>query len=57
MSLTSWLYRLARLSADARAVSSGDPTRIGRRVKNRVVGRALRRAGIWRLLWGGGRKR
>jgi len=51
MSLVSLLFRLARLSADAKAVSSGDPARIGRRAKNKIVGRLLGRAGIWRRLW------
>lgn len=51
MSLTSWLFRLARLSADARAASSSDPKKVGRRVKNKFVGRALGKAGIWRWLW------
>ena len=51
MSLTSWLFRAARLSADARALSSGDPKRIGRRAKNKIVGRALARAGVWGRLW------
>lgn len=51
MSLTSALYRAARLSADARALSSGDPKRIARRAKNKIVGRALARAGLWRFLW------
>ncbi len=51
MNLTTWLFRLARLSADARAGSSGDPKRVGRRVKNKVVGRALGKAGFWRNLW------
>lgn len=51
MSLTSTLYRLARLSATARAVSSGNPKRITRRGKNIVVGRTLARAGLWRRLW------
>ncbi len=47
MSITSFLYRLARLSADMRAMSSGDPRRIQRRLKNRLVGRALGRTGFW----------
>ncbi|HYN69256.1 MAG TPA: hypothetical protein VEX41_03485 [Candidatus Eisenbacteria bacterium] len=49
MNLTRILYRLARLSADASAVSSGKPKRIARRAKNRIVGRAL--APFWRRLW------
>ena len=51
MSITSFLFRLARLSADAKAVSSGDPKRIGRRAKNKLIGRALGRGGVWRRLW------
>ena len=51
MGLTRFLFRLARLSAHAKAVSSGDPTRIERRMKNRLIGRTLSRAGIWRRLW------
>lgn len=50
-SITNFLFRLARLSADARAVSSGDPKRVGRRAKNKLLGRALGSAGIWRRLW------
>ena len=49
MSLTSALYRLARLSADVRATRS--PTTLARRVKNKAVGRLLGRAGVWRRLW------
>ena len=51
MSITSFLFRIARLSADAKAVSSGDPKRIGRRAKNKLLGRALGRGGVWRRLW------
>ena len=47
-SLTSTLYRAARLSADGRAIRTGHA---GRRAKNVVVGRALGRAGFWRRLW------
>jgi hypothetical protein len=42
-SLTTGLYRLARLSATARAVRKG---RAGRRAKSIVLGRALGRAGF-----------
>ncbi len=51
MGLVSFLFRLARLSADAKAVASGDPKRIGRRAKNKLAGRLLGPAGIWRRLW------
>lgn len=54
-SLTSQLYRAARLSASARAVASGSPKRVATRGKNLLVGKALGRAGVWRKLWGGGR--
>jgi hypothetical protein len=48
MSLTSSLYKAARLSATARAVRKG---RAGQRAKNIAIGRALGRAGVWRRLW------
>lgn len=48
MGITRALFKAARLSADARAVSRG---RAGQRVTNRLVGRALARAGFWRRLW------
>jgi hypothetical protein len=46
--LTSTLFRAARLSADGRAIRTGHA---GRRAKNVVIGRALGRAGVWRRLW------
>ena len=51
MGLVSMLFRLARLSADAKAVASGDPKRVGRRAKNKVLGRALGGSGFWSRLW------
>lgn len=45
MSLTSTLFRLARLSADARAVRRG---RIPQRAANKVIGRAIPWHRIWR---------
>jgi len=47
--LTSTLYKLARLSADVRALRS--PASAARRVKNKAVGRLLGRGGVWRRLW------
>jgi hypothetical protein len=47
-SLTSQLYRLARLSATGRSIRTGN---VGRRTKNIILGRALGRAGVWRRLW------
>lgn len=50
-SLTSQLYRAARISNDLSAIASGNPKRISRRAKNILLGRALGRAGVWRQLW------
>jgi len=47
--LTSTLFKLARLSADIRALRT--PASAARRVKNKAVGRLLARTGIWRRLW------
>lgn len=43
------LFRLARLVQDLKSLSS--PKRAVRRAKNKVVGRVLGRAGVWRWLW------
>jgi hypothetical protein len=45
------MYAAARLANDISTLASGDPRRIARRAKNKIVGRALGRAGLWRLLW------
>ncbi len=50
--LVSELYRTARLANDVSTLASGNPHRIARRARNRIVGRALARGGFWRLLWG-----
>ena len=44
--LVSFLYRLARLANDASKLASGDPKKIIRRVKNKIIGRKLIRK-IW----------
>jgi len=49
MKLTRFLYRAARVSNDVNAATH--PKRLRRRVKNKLVGRALGRAGVWRRLW------
>ena len=51
MRLSSWLYRSARVANDVEAITSGDPKRMRRRLKNKLVGRLLGKAGIWRRLW------
>ncbi|HYM15014.1 MAG TPA: hypothetical protein VEZ14_05605 [Dehalococcoidia bacterium] len=50
-SFVSQMYRAARLANDVSTLASGNPKRITRRVKNKVVGRAMGRAGLWRMLW------
>jgi hypothetical protein len=47
--LSSWLYRSARIPNDLEAGTSGDPKRMRRLLKNRLVGRLLGTAGIWRM--------
>ena len=47
----SQMYAAARLANDVSTLASGDPRRIARRAKNKIVGRALGRAGLWRMLW------
>lgn len=50
-SLSSQLFRAARVMDDLEAAGSGNPRRMRRRVKNVIVGRSLRKAGAWRRLW------
>jgi len=45
MSITSWLYRIARLLNDTKAVKSG---KVGRRAKNKLVGRGIGKLGLWK---------
>lgn len=46
MTITTALYRLARLSADARSLRS--PQTAVRRAKNKIVGRVMARL-LWRI--------
>lgn len=50
--LVSNLYRTARLANDVSVLASGNPHRIARRARNKIVGRAFARGGFWRMLWG-----
>jgi hypothetical protein len=45
------LYRSARILGDGEALGSGNPKRITRRAKNKLLGQALGRSGFWRSLW------
>ena len=49
--LVSNLYRAARMANDVTTLASGNPHRIARRAKNKIIGRAAARAGVWRTLW------
>jgi hypothetical protein len=49
--LATRLFRLARQVNDVEALASGDPKRVARRAKNKVIGRLLGRLGFWRRLW------
>jgi hypothetical protein len=44
--LVSNLYRSARLANDVSVLASGNPHRIARRARNKIVGRALARGGF-----------
>ena len=51
-SLVSNLYRAARMANDLSTLASGNPHRIARRARNKIIGRAAARAGLWRMLRG-----
>jgi hypothetical protein len=42
----SFLYKLARQANDVKVITSGDPKKVARRVKNKIIGRKLIRK-IW----------
>lgn len=45
------LYRSARMANNIETLASGNPKRITRRAKNKLLGRTLGRSGFWRFLW------
>ena len=46
--IVSFLYNLARKANDIEKLSSGDPKKIARRVKNKVIGRKIIRK-VWKF--------
>ena len=50
-SLSSQLFRAARVADDVEAAASGNPKRMARRAKNVALGRGLAKAGVFRRLW------
>jgi hypothetical protein len=50
-SISSQLFKAARVMDDVEAVESGNPRRIEKRAEHVAVGRALGKAGVWRRLW------
>jgi len=46
-SLSSMFYKLARISRDVKVISSGSPKRIGRRAKNKFLGRKMSKLWKW----------
>jgi hypothetical protein len=45
------LYRGARIANDVETLASGNPKRITRRAKNKLLGRTVARSGLWCFLW------
>jgi len=44
--VVSFLYKLARKANDVKVITSGDPKKMARRVKNKIIGKKLIRK-IW----------
>lgn len=45
---SSDMYKAARTARDIEVLASGDPKKIMRRAKNKVIGRILSKLKIWR---------
>jgi len=48
--LVSMLYKLARVANDISKVASGNPKKIARRAKNKIVGKKLNKT-LGKFLW------
>ena len=46
--IVSFLYKLARTTNDLEKIASGNPNRIARRIKNKVIGRKIIRK-VWKF--------
>jgi hypothetical protein len=45
--ISSIFYKLARMSRDVKVLSGGSPKRIGRRAKNKFLGRKISKIWKW----------
>jgi hypothetical protein len=45
---SSSLYKAAKMARDIEVLASGDPEKIARRAKNKLIGRLLSKLRVWR---------